>query len=117
MRKHARRQHEREWTDQCVSAVNACWGRGSGVDGATSRPGSVTTVLDGIHRAVLDMGKPPCDLTPEGAYRKLLGGSSAYSSVRPDLATFSLDAVSWPEVGGSHCDVCVAFCRTATVCG
>ena len=106
MRKHARRQHERAWTDQCVSAVNACWGRGSGVDSATSRPGSVTNVLDGIHRAVLDMGKPPCDLTPEGAYRKFLGGSSAYSSVRPDPATFSLDAVSWPEVGGSHCDVC-----------
>ena len=62
-------------------------------------------VLSDIASAVADMGKPPPDMTPEGAYRKLLGGSSACSSVRPDLASFSLEQVSWPEVGGEHCQV------------
>ena len=104
-RKHQRLHHETEWADQCVKALNSCWGRGTGIDSATLRPDGVSTVLDNIKEAVVRMGKPPPDMTPEGAYRKLLGGSSTYAEVRPDLASFSLELVSWPEVGGEHCQV------------
>ena len=45
------------------------------------------------------------DMTPEGAFRKLLGGGAGYSSIRPDLGSFSLDRISWPEVGSSLCDI------------
>ena len=104
-RKHKRYHHEKEWAEQCAVALNNCWGRGSSVESATLRPVGVSSVLSGIKEAVAQMGKPPPDMTPEGAYKKLLGGSSSYTDVRADLATFDLEQVSWPEVGGEHCQV------------
>ena len=53
----------------------------------------------------MECGSAPVELTPEGAFRKLLGGAAGYSDARPDLSGVSLDLISWPEVGSELCDI------------
>ena len=50
-------------------------------------------------RAFNDMGRPPADLSAEGALQELLGRQAWYDQVRADLAPYAKDRVSWPPVG------------------
>jgi hypothetical protein len=54
-----------------------------------------------VLRAFDDMGRPPADLSAEGALQELLGGQAWYDQVRADLAPYAKDRVSWPPVGTS----------------
>ena len=104
-RKFARRRHECEWADLTVDTLNDLWGTGSAKWAETSLPATHLPCTQGILEAVTELGAAPVDLTPERAFRKLLGGSAGYSDVRPDLGSFSLDLISWPEVGSGFCDI------------
>ena len=104
-RRHVRRRHECIWADQCIDVLNDLWGSKGLSWPATSLPAMSRACMQGILEAVKECGSAPVELKPEGAFRKLLGGSEGYSDTRPDLSGFSLDLISWPEVGSALCDI------------
>ena len=88
------------WANRCIDSLNSL----SGADAQASVPReaqnqSSRLALDHVLRAFNDMGRPPADLSPEGALQELLGGQAWYDQVRADLAPYAKDRVSWPPVG------------------
>ena len=73
-RRHAGRRHECVWADQCVDVLNDLWGSKGSSWPATSLPATSQACTQGIFEAVKECGSAPVELTPGGAFRKLLDG-------------------------------------------
>ena len=115
-RSSARRLHRKnkniQWANSGIAALNALGGDGKSAPDSSSclNSGSIAA-LRHIEESYSNMGDPhDSTLTPEGAFRELLGGSSFYTEERADILPYAKELVSWPDIGTSPCRLEAGLC-------
>ena len=101
-RRQARKARDIDWTNEAISALNELAGRGLRLPDSVVPSSTGVKLAQSIRDSCFALGAPPSDLpSPQGALSELLAASGVYSGERADIGTFSMDKVSWPEVGAS----------------
>ena len=99
-RRQARKARDVDWTNEAISALNELAGRGLQLPANVGPSSTGVKLVESIRESCFALGAPPDDLlSPQGALSELLAASGVYSGERADIGTFSMDRVSWPEVG------------------
>lgn len=101
-RKHLFQKHVNAWVRDMVVSLNSMYSGKEFVANFDFNPPSVaqTLCLNRLRDAVVRLGKPPIDVTGQGALTELQA-DFGYSGEPASLAGFQEDLVSLPPVGGT----------------
>ena len=109
-RRQARKARDIDWTNEAISALNELAGHGLQLPASVVPSSTGVKLAESIRESCFSLGAPPDDLpSPQGALSELLAASGVYFGERADTGTFSMDRVSWPEVGARPTPLLGAF--------
>ena len=90
-------QFWKSWANAGIDSLNLLSGGGACPSGKPSM--SQRVALDHIVSCYRDLGPPPADLSPAGAFKALCTRVAPYASEDAGPAGYSQELVSWPPLG------------------